>query len=257
MQINEIERLQSTDYTGGKSYLRPYSAGQTAQPLPGGSGFLYSIEESKYGGVSIKIWDPASPNTINPLQKPIRFPENTYAERLKQWKLATGRLAPGKIIGRLLIQKHKDFPVPGAVLVDTITVDEDYRNKGIAKALYGIVLSIMKLPLVAGTSQTPAGARNWVSLSNIPGVDVKGYVIIPEDMFEDKTIDTLMGKLGAEYIGKDDHEGYFFSFDVSANNKGTELVELVKTALNKIYVDWQPRDTAPPTTGLYAIWTGQ
>lgn len=261
MKLNEIERLQPDDFSGGKSFLKDKVAGKAAVPLPGGSGFLYSTSPGKFGGTDVKMWDPKSPGAVSSQQKPNPFPKDTYAERLKRWKLDTGRLAPGQLIGRLNIHPAEDFPLPGAVMVNTITVDEDYRGRGIAKALYGIVLSIMKLPLIAGYSQTPAGARNWVSLSKIPGVEIKGYIQVPEDMFmdsneaTDEIIDTLMGKIGAEFIGKKSNTEYF-SFDVSPNKGGTELVELVKTRFNQVYSDFT-RAGPLADAGLYAIWTGK
>ena len=48
-------------------------------------------------------------------------------------------------------------------------------------ALYGIALSILKLTLVAGATQTQHGARQWLKLSQIPGVEVMGMKTAPKN----------------------------------------------------------------------------
>jgi hypothetical protein len=152
-------------------------------------------------------------------------------------------------------------------------VDEDYRGVGIAKALYGVVLTIMKRPLLAGSSQTPGGRRNWLSLSQVPGVQMKGYFSIDDsdlqtrdtsdtDRFNnkrmiasqnkaaEKNIDTIMGKLGGEYIGRG-YGGYYFAFDVKPNTTKQELEAYVNTNLTRVY------SGGYGSGGLYAVWTGQ
>jgi hypothetical protein len=143
-------------------------------------------------------------------------------------------------------------------------VDEDYRGVGIAKALYGIVLTILKRPLLAGTSQTPGGRRNWVSLAGIPGVEMKGYISFDEDDLDtrrnpysmttpakaNKNIDTIMGQLGGQYIGKSRFGDVYFAFDVKPNTTGTELEAHVKTKLSAVYGNYNS------DAGLYAVWTG-
>jgi hypothetical protein len=182
--------------------------------------------------------------------------------------------APGKLIGELTVHNAYGLPLKGALQVGVITIDEDYRGVGLAKALYGIVLTIMKRPLVAGSSQTPGGRRNWVSISQIPGVEMKGYFSIDDidlkaidtskldPRYDDvkwakyqnkqanQTIDTIMGKLGGQFIGKRNDQLYF-AFDVQPNTTGKELEAYVNTKLNKVYGDYESN------SGLYAIWTGQ
>jgi hypothetical protein len=127
-----------------------------------------------------------------------------------------------------------------------IAVDPQYRAQGIAKAMYGLVLTKMKRTLVAGDSQSPGGRKNWLSLAQIPGVSVKGYVAIDNRLL-DSRIDTIMGKLGGEYIGSDLSNRKFFAFDVLPGTN--ELKPAVVTSLNKIYSGALP-------TGLYATWSG-
>lgn len=230
--INEIEKLKRGDFLGGKQYLKNFQGldKSTFKQLPGPSGYLYSVTFKEYG-MEIRVYDPSkqqSPDLDFPL-----------------------------IIGKLSLDEIK-FPLPNSVEVDTITTHEDYRGMGIAKALYGIVLSILKKTLVSGSAQTPAGRRNWVSLNKIPGVEVKGYVRIPASNIEnEEVIDTLMGKLGAEYLGMAVNiytgDNYFFSFDVRSNRSETEMRAMVNTALSDLY---RNKNSLIVKTGMYAKFNG-
>jgi hypothetical protein len=182
-----------------------------------------------------------------------------------------GLKAPGQLIGKLSVSEAKYFPLKGAVQVDTITVDEDYRGMSLAKALYGIVLTIMKRPLLAGSSQTPGGRRNWLSLASIPGVEMKGYFSMDEEEIDpvaakgpysmttpaqvNKNIDIIMGQLGGQHMGKGlngRHQGdEYFAFDVQPDTTKQELKAYVDTKLSKVYGGYNS------DTGLYAVWTGQ
>lgn len=273
-ELDEIERLRPDDYEGGKDSLYDKQYGKQIRKLPGGSGLLYSTNEGRWGGIDIKLWDPngkeylafkAKNNEPRP-ERQRRESKRDYKYRLYSWERSQRDLnAPGQLIGKLSVSNVNSFPLKGAVQVDTITVDEDYRGVGLAKALYGIVLTIMKRPLLAGSSQTPGGRRNWVSLASIPGVEMKGYIVIDEEELDtdprindpryakqaDKNIDIIMGKLGGQHIGRS-RLGYdFFAFDVKPNTTSTELEAYVKTNLSKVYGNYDSN------TGLYAIWTGQ
>lgn len=230
VELDEIERLRPSEFIGGKNSLYDRQYGNHLKKLPGGSGLLYSISE---GGSMIKLWDPKG---------------KEYLKSKKQLQLGQSLMAPGQLIGQLSVSNNPYFPLKNAVQVHTITVDEDYRGMSLAKALYGIVLTIMKQPLLAGNSQTPGGRRNWVSLANIPGVQMKGYFSINKDEV-DKNINTIMGQLGGQYIGEEPFTE-FSSFDVRPNTTSQELEAAVKTKLNKVYNGYY-------VTGLYAIWTGQ
>jgi hypothetical protein len=108
--------------------------------------------------------------------------------------------------------------------------------------------------LIAGRSQTPGGRRNWLSLASIPGVEIKGYVIINQARFDNpdwagEDIDVIMGQLGGQYIGPSKPPGiHYFAFDVMPGSG--ELAPAVKTELSKIY------DEQGSRTGLYATWSG-
>jgi hypothetical protein len=226
--VQEIERIPADRYTGGKGSMYYGEKPKQFFPLPGGSGLVYSV--TNLPNAIIKIYDPKNP--------------------------ASEKTMP-MVIGQLELSRER-FPVEGGIAlhVDTITVDEDYRGMSISKSLYGIALSVLKKPLVAGDSQTPGGRRNWVSLHNIPGVQVYGYVALDDDELDDDNadqyIDTIMGKLGGDYMGEVSGQR-FFRFNVKPTTTGKELTNYVKNKSVNIYGDmW---DLAQG--GLYAIWTGR
>jgi len=272
--VQEIERISPGAYSGGKSYLTDKQTGKQIKKLPGGSGLLYSTSEGRYGGIDIKLWDPNGKDFIALKSraqepKPVRNrrePVYQYERRVYDWQRSQRDLnAPGQLIGKLSVESVDSFPLKRAVQVSTITVDEDYRGMSLAKALYGIVLTILKRPLLAGTSQTPGGRRNWVSLASIPGVQMKGWISLDETELDasdrgwggaspakvEKNIDTIMGQLGGQHIGKNRYGDDYFAFDVQPNATGTELEAAVKTKLSQVYGGNYNSDA-----GLYAVWTG-
>jgi hypothetical protein len=276
-ELDEIERIPQGAYSGGKSSLTDKQTGKQIKKLPGGSGLLYSTSEGRYGGIDIKLWDQNGKDFLAQKErgvqpKPVRDRRETvyqYERRVWDWQRSQRDLnTPGQLIGKLSVSSVNSFPLKGAVQVDTITVDEDYRGMSLAKALYGIVLTILKRPLLAGTSQTPGGRRNWVSLAGIPGVQMKGYFAIDEDDIDpnaernrfsnttpaqaNKNIDIIMGQLGGQHMGKG-RDGYdYFAFDVQPNTTGTELEAVVNTKLSRVY-----GSNYNSEAGLYAVWTGQ
>ncbi len=272
--VTEIERISKGGYEGGKDSMRhDYGSEKTVRPLPGGSGFLYSITDGG-GDYEIKIWDPRV-KEYNPGEPPKRMSwqmDAEYKRMLANWKERNEvykkyfERSPGHLVGKLEVEAA-EFPLKGAVQVGVITVDEDYRGMGIAKALYGIVLTVMRRPLVAGSSQTPGGRRNWASLSQIPGVQMKGYVRLDEEDLEtdpydsdprwakraEQNIDVIMGQLGGQYIGSEPGD-YYFAFDVQPNTTGKELQAYVDTKLSKVYSNGYRQGG---DYGLFAVWTGQ
>jgi GNAT superfamily N-acetyltransferase len=256
IEFEGIEKLPAGEYRGGKSslYHPKHIKVGPAQPLPGGSGFVYTIGPGLYG-TEIKIWDPNGQDYINSTIKPVRKPKEPewkFKGRLEYWGWAVIRAGntPGQLIGKLFLESANWFPIPDAVRVEVITVDEDYRGRGIAKALYGIVLTIMQVPLVAGSSQTAGGRQMWVSLASIPGVEIKGYVGLETYDLNSRNIDTVMGQLGGEHLGQAKDGERFFTFDVQPNSTGKELEAYVKTHLSKVY------GSTNYNSGLYAIWSG-
>jgi GNAT superfamily N-acetyltransferase len=250
--LSEIERMPGNEYSGGKKSLRIGAGDKNIRKLPGTNAFMYSTEANHMeSGIIIKLWD-----STNTTSKPVKMRgENQYefAYRLQDWERNQSEDGPGVLIGKLVLEDSPYFPLKGALQVDTITVDEDYRGQGVAKSMYGVVLSILRRPLLAGRSQTPGGRRNWISLASVPDVEIKGYIAINQSRFDnqnsDKDIDIVMGQLGGQYIGPSRPPGiHYFAFDVVLGSG--ELAPAVKTKMSKIY----DGDGAP--TGLYAIWNG-
>lgn len=257
--ITEIEKLEKNDYTGGKSELKYVDAPTKKKvlPLPGGSGLQYAITGNKYSNTII-ILDPAAKS-----EKPLKdYWENTaeYNKRIKQWEKSGIK---AQIVAKLSVYNNKIPGIPDAVKVGAITVDEDYRGIGLAKALYGIVLTIMKKTLIAGGEQTPGGRRNWLSIANIPGVEVKGFVQIDNDDVNfdprndgilygstakqvDKNHDKLM-HMGGQFIGKDEYSEYW-GFDLIPGKN--ELRQFKNLGINVLY------DKGQAATGMYAKWVG-
>lgn len=228
MRINEIDRIPSSGFSGSdvEGFLGPArSEVAPKKPLPDDPRYTYSV----FGdGIAVEIYDKNN----------LKGPDNPIA------KLTCKELGP-------------KFPLDNTIAVKLIGVDKNYRGQGLSKSLYNIVLSLLKKTLVAGHEQTPGGRRNWVSISQMPGVEVYGYVSIPAGHIEydKKMADILMGQLGAQYIGEAmPYPGaisHFFAFPVDVNTKQNELEAIVKTKLSKVY---NPAKNADWDVGLYAVF---
>ena len=248
--LTEIERIHKYDFIGGKEFLKdphhPHHSKNkknNIKELPGGSGLKYTIDKRNIDDITIQMLD----------------------------KNATD------VIGSLSLNKDNSFPIKDSYRVNVITVDEDYRSQGIAKALYGIALTELKVTLLSGSSQTPGGRKNWLSLSNIPGVEIKGYVVLDEgELKTDRVIDKklhdkfdiesinrrnkkaeariniLMSKLGGQYMGTAGKDEIYFAFDVVPGT--IELKSAVKTKLSALYYSDYVMNYF---TGLYAQWNDQ
>ena len=217
--LTEIEKMDQSQYRGGKDTLDRYSTPgkKHLRALPGGSDLMYSITSDAYGSY-VHIVDPGIPGITKP-----------------------------SIVASLSLVKGV---IPNSVQVGAITVDEDYRGRGLAKALYGIVLTIMKKTLISGSSQTPGGRRNWLSLASIPGVEIKGLLDLADFQLEksrqvDNTMDQLM-QLGGQFVAKNNNYTYW-AFDVVPGNG--QLAPAVKNKLSKLY--GYDSDNL-----LMATWTG-
>jgi GNAT superfamily N-acetyltransferase len=227
--LTEIEHMKQSHFTGGKDMLGMFQtpAKKHLKPLPGGTDLQYAIESNRYGTI-VQIVDPGVPGITRP-----------------------------EVVAVLNLDSSN---LPNTVQVGSITVDEDYRGRGLARALYGIVLTIMQKNLVSGSSQTPGGRRNWMSLASIPGVEVQGLVRIPNQIFDlertatvspqwrkyaDRTMDQIM-ELGGQFYSKDNNSTYWL-FDI-VPGKGS-LQPAVKNALSRLY--GYDSDNL-----LLATWTG-
>jgi GNAT superfamily N-acetyltransferase len=133
-EFMEIERIPQGDF-GDKDTLTPMREPRTARPLPGGSGYTYAIQHN------------------GNLKQIMIFDKNA-------------------LIAELDVRPVND--IFNSYRVETVATDPDYRGKGLGLALYGIALSILKLTLRAGKTQTRHGQAMWVKLNQIPGVEVRG-----------------------------------------------------------------------------------
>lgn len=133
-EFMEIERIPQGDF-GDKDTLAPMREPRSSRPLPGGSGYTYAVRQS--GDLKeIMIFDRDS------------------------------------LIAELDIKPSRDSM--DSWRVESVATDPDYRGQGLGLALYGIALSILKLTLRAGTTQTRHGRAMWLKLNSIPGVEVRG-----------------------------------------------------------------------------------
>ena len=230
--LQEIATMPADQFAGGKDMLdyMPPPSKKRLRPLPGGTDLMYAIETMGFPGpeTRVQIVDPGMPGITRPVV------------------VAVLNLDPSSL--------------PNTVQVGSITVDEDYRGRGLAKSLYGIVLTIMRKNLVSGSGQTPGGRRNWLSLATIPGVEVQGLVRIPNQIFDlersatvspqwrkyaDRIMDQVM-ELGGQFYSKDSNSTYWL-FDVVPGK--TSLKPAVQNALSRLY--GYESDNL-----LLATWTG-
>jgi len=229
--LAEIAAMPAHQFAGGKDMLGMFQtpAKKHLKPLPGGTDLQYAIVKgTHFYGTIVQIVDPGMPGITRP-----------------------------QVVAVLNLDSSS---LPNTMQVGSITVDEDYRGRGLARALYGIVLTIMQKNLVSGSSQTPGGRRNWMSLASIPGVEVQGLVRIPNQVFDlertataspqwrkyaDRTMDQIM-ELGGQFHSKDNNSTYWL-FDV-VPGKGS-LQPAVKNALSRLY--GYDSDNL-----LLATWTG-
>jgi len=144
------------------------------------------------------------------------------------------------VAAKMTLQVIK-FPLPNARAVRGITVRPEYRNMGMASTLYQIVLRSMNRVLVADDVQTTGGARNWLSLNNLPGVEVLGYVAINMRLLAkpsnqelgDRMAQELMQMGGVNFGTRGSTEFYYFA--VQAESAVPKLVAAVKQKIIKIY----------------------
>ena len=263
--ISEIQKLNVSAREFEHEFDRvPPSA--KWQELPGGLGLTWTSYKSQH---YLHIWIAQSTvgqEFVPPKKQRFEFFDE-YQARVaaakKQWRQGQ------KIVGQLELSASSRYSfLPDAFQVGIIFVDPQARGKGIAKSLYGIALYTLKLTLVAGSSQTQGGRRNWTSLSQIPGVEVKGIVVV--DDYElgpvsaeharrylakdkrkaDTIIDTIM-QLGGDYLGDNLHGDHCFAFDVVPGTG--DLAPAVKTTMNKIYTN---SGASYKGNDLFARWVG-
>ena len=244
--LTEIDRLTAKQWSGTQA-MSPIAG--NLKSLPGGSGLFYTVAP-RGSNLEISI---ITKDHAGEFVEPGKFIHHNHRQHNERIATMRNQHESGlHKIGQLGINHRSDLEdvLPNSWSVDTIVTDPEYRGMGISKALYGIVLSILKYTLVAGESQTPGGRLNWVSLSKIPGVTVKGLIEVSDDELDrDHVTDALMN-LGGQYIGN--HALYrdtthFWAFDVQPGSG--ELAPAVKTKLSRIYDNWDNTTTMFATYG--------
>ena len=154
--IMEIARLPKSEVGdwGDKGTLADPKHPVKTTPLPGGSKFGYAVNRTSTGDIEIMIFDGRTLVAEMDL-----FDTQDY---MKTWR------------------------------VETVVVDPDYRGQGLGKALYGIALSILKLTVEAGDTQTKHGQQMWLMLNSIPGVEVVGYNMQRTNEYQPKPGDNVV-----------------------------------------------------------------
>jgi GNAT superfamily N-acetyltransferase len=153
MRFFEIARIPQGDFGDEDTLVAPgYDIDK--KELPGGSGFSYAVDKKNPEFMEIMIFD-----------------DDALAAELDLFYTQD---------------------VTNAWRVDTVSVNPEYRNRGLGKALYGIALSILKLTIEAGNTPTKHGQRMWLMLNSIPGVEVVGYNMVPTDQYKPHKRDTVI-----------------------------------------------------------------
>lgn len=195
MRFFEIARVPQGDF-GTAGTIGDDIPNVELKELPGGSGFTYGI------------------NRQNDLIEIMIFDSN-------------------KIVGELDIGRTRG---PAKTWeVDSVVVDPKHRGRGIAKALYGVALSILRLPIEAGQLQTRGGQQMWLMLNSIPGVKVVGYNHEPTQQYQAQPGDEII---------KQYKDSIHYTFPVTAGARSMRS----RRPGTGIY-------TSPSTT-MIAKWTG-
>jgi GNAT superfamily N-acetyltransferase len=154
--LDEIARIPQSELGdwGETGTLAPPKTPVKKKELPGGSGYTYAVEKTGQGNIEIMIFDG----------------DDLAAE----------------------LDLFETQDVLNTWGVETVVVERPYRGQGLGKALYGIALSILKLTIEAGQTQTRHGQAMWLMLNSIPGVEVKGYNMVPTDRYQPNKNDTIV-----------------------------------------------------------------
>lgn len=153
--IMEIARIPQGDFGDADTLAEPkYDIEK--KPLPGGAGFTYAVGRPDPEDLEIMIFDG---DTLA-AELDLFYTQDAT----KAWR------------------------------VDTVAVNPQYRSRGLGKALYGIALSILRLTIEAGDTQTRHGQRMWVMLNSIPGVEVVGYNMERTEQYRPRPGDKIIAQ---------------------------------------------------------------
>ena len=196
--VTEIARIPQGDYGTAGTIDTERVPDVARKELPGGSGLTYGINQKDTEFLEIMIFDQ------------------------------------DEIVGELDLADTRGPMKTWSV--ENLAVDPQHRGRGIAKALYGIALSILKLPVEAGQLQTGHGQKMWLMLNSIPGVEVVGSAM-------DRTAD-YQARPGDNIVMQDENYTHY-TFPVRAGRRSMRSGR----PGTGIY-------TRPDTT-MIARWTGQ
>jgi pyrimidine deaminase RibD-like protein len=158
--VLEIQRIPVGDF-GDADTLISTGIPKNVKPLPGGSGYKYAINDKG---------------------------------SLKEIMIFDGK----KLVAELDLKPTND-PI-NSWQVATVATQPDYRGKGLGQSLYGIALSILKLTLRAGKTQTKHGREMWLKLNNIPGVEVQGITATPKSQFKNNPNNQILWDTGKNIV---------------------------------------------------------
>jgi ribosomal protein S18 acetylase RimI-like enzyme len=153
--VKEIARIPQGDFGDADTLVAPKHDVEKKE-LPGGSGFTYAVDKTGTGNLEIMIFDG-----------------DTLAAELDLFETQD---------------------VTNAWRVETVAVNPEYRSRGLGKALYGIALSILRLTVEAGDTQTKHGQRMWLMLNSIPGVEVMGYNMERTEKYKPRPSDEIVAQ---------------------------------------------------------------
>jgi GNAT superfamily N-acetyltransferase len=195
MRLSEIARVRTDDY-GKEGTLTTTPEPATTRALPGGSGYTYAVGGDA-ANKEIMLFDQ------------------------------------GRLVGELDLA-DAGAPVP-MWKVQGIAAIPEYQGRGIGMILYGIALSIMKLTLQAGESQTTGGQRMWLKLNSIPGVEVQGMATTPRAQYRARPNEQVLWQ---------DHDSVTHTFPVGAGARSMRSASSGRAIYNN-------------RGGMIARWTGQ
>lgn len=156
MRFYEIARIPVGDF-GDKGTLAPMATPRGASDLPGRAGYKWAVQDT--GDLKeIMIFDK------------------------------------GNLVAELDVKPTGDEL--GSYRVEAVSTDPDYRGKGLGLSLYGIALSLLRLPLRAGSTQTRHGQQMWLKLNQIPGVEIRGITSVPKNQYRSRPGDEIVKDTG-------------------------------------------------------------
>jgi ribosomal protein S18 acetylase RimI-like enzyme len=196
--VLEIARIPQGDYGTAGTIDTERVPDVDRKELPGGSGLTYGINQKDTEFLEIMIFDQ------------------------------------DEIVGELDLADTRGPMKTWSV--ENLAVDPQHRGRGIAKALYGIALSILRLPVEAGQLQTGYGQKMWLMLNSIPGVQVVGSAMDRTSDYRPRPADNIVYQ---------DENYTHYTFPVRAGRRSMRSTR----PGTGIY-------TRPDTT-MIARWTGQ